>query len=101
MDSAAGELSARLLPLAAGRGYHLLLSELGTVRDGPRHLSDPAVRGLAPRLRRVLDQLLTGKSEKEIAAALELSKHTVHEYIKMLYREIGVNSRAELLARWM
>jgi DNA-binding CsgD family transcriptional regulator len=53
---------------------------------------------LAPRLRQVLASLAAGASEKEIAASLGLSTHTVHDYCKALYRVFKVHSRAELLS---
>jgi DNA-binding CsgD family transcriptional regulator len=53
---------------------------------------------LAPRLRQVLSLLAAGASEKETAAALGLSTHTVHDYAKALYRLFKVHSRAELLS---
>jgi len=57
--------------------------------------------GLPPRVRPVLRQLLSGKSEKEIAAQLRLTQNTVHSYVKIIYRRMNVRSRAELLARWV
>ncbi len=56
---------------------------------------------LAPRQRQTLELLLDGKSEKEIALRLAISRHTVHVYVKLLYKRFGVSSRAELLARWV
>ena len=56
---------------------------------------------LSPRMRQTLERLLAGDSEKEIAARLGLSRHTVHVYVKTLYRRFGVNSRGELLARFV
>jgi DNA-binding NarL/FixJ family response regulator len=47
----------------------------------------------------VLRGLSRGRSEKEVAAALRLSPHTVHDHVKALYRHFGVHSRSELLAR--
>jgi DNA-binding CsgD family transcriptional regulator len=32
---------------------------------------------------------------------LGISRHTVHDYVKSVYRRFGVSSRAELLARWV
>src|SRR5688572_7268620 len=43
-------------------------------------------RGLAPRVRETLECLLAGDSEKQIAARMGLSPHTVHVYVKRLYR---------------
>jgi DNA-binding CsgD family transcriptional regulator len=56
---------------------------------------------LAPRQRQTLELLLEGKSEKEIANQFAISRHTVHVYVKLLYKRFGVSSRAELLARWV
>jgi DNA-binding CsgD family transcriptional regulator len=53
---------------------------------------------LSPRLLQTLDALLKGQPEKQIASDLGISPHTVHDYVKVLYRKYGVNSRAELLA---
>ena len=54
---------------------------------------------LPPRVREVLDCLLEGDSEKQAAARMGLSRETVHQYVKALYRHYHVASRAELLAR--
>ncbi len=53
----------------------------------------------SPRERETLGLLLTGQSEKSIAATLGLSPHTVHDYVKVIFRKLGVASRAELMAR--
>ena len=45
--------------------------------------------------------MLEGLSEKETAARLDLSGHTVHQYVKALYRRYRVRSRSELLALWI
>jgi len=86
-----GILSLRLVRHRDLDGWLLLLRER---RKRPR-------ADLPPRLRRVLDRLLHGESEKEIAARLGLSVHTVHEYTKQLYRRLGVSSRAHLMACWI
>lgn len=54
---------------------------------------------LPPRARQVLALLHSGDSEKMIAVRLGISTHTVHDYVKLLYRHFGVHSRAELLAK--
>lgn len=43
--------------------------------------------------------LLRGLSEKEAAAAMNISVHTLHGYVKALYRKLDVASRSELLTR--
>jgi DNA-binding CsgD family transcriptional regulator len=56
---------------------------------------------LSPRERQTLELLLRGNAEKEIAGRLAISRHTVHVYVKSLYKRYGVCSRGELLARWV
>ena len=48
-----------------------------------------------------MQHLLEGDGEKQVAAKLNLSRHTVHEYVKMLYHQLGVSSRSELLSQWV
>ena len=59
------------------------------------------VAGLSPRHVETLQRLLEGDSEKQIAGRLKLSPHTVHVYVKALYRHFDVSSRGELLARFV
>lgn len=56
---------------------------------------------LSPRHRQTLQRLLAGDSEKQIAVRFGVSPHTVHVYVKALYRRFDVSSRGELLARFI
>ena len=56
---------------------------------------------MSRRLWQTLDHLLDGCSEKEVALSLEISCHTVHSYVKRLYSLFGVETRAELMARFV
>ncbi len=56
---------------------------------------------LSPAERRVLDSLLLGLSEKEVATRLDISPNTVHCHVGKIYKAVGVCSRAELLARFV
>lgn len=51
--------------------------------------------------RRVMAELLTSRSEADIARKLGLSPTTVHTYIRKIYRRLGVGSRAALTALWL
>src|SRR5438046_315197 len=62
---------------------------------------DERAKELSPRLRETLECLLCGSSEKAIAKQLTLSPHTVHGYVKLIYRHFKVKSRAQLLAQWV
>jgi FixJ family two-component response regulator len=56
------------------------------------------ILNLSPRQRQVLSFLLAGDSLKEVAQKLELSAHTVGDYVKQIYKHFAVSSRAELAA---
>ena len=60
-----------------------------------------AQSSLSPGQRRLVQELLTGKTEKEIAATLGQSAATTHQYVKAILRHFGVNSRASLMALWL
>jgi DNA-binding CsgD family transcriptional regulator len=81
------------------RLLRLLHVELGRFwrRDVLERTRD-AHRTLAPRMKQTLALLVDGKSEKEIAFAVGISPHTVHNYVKALHQRFGVSSRGELLA---
>jgi DNA-binding NarL/FixJ family response regulator len=68
---------------------------------GGRSLAMLDQLGLSARMRQTLEGLLAGEAEKQIAYRLRLSRHTVHVYVKGLYRHFGVSSRGELLARFV
>jgi DNA-binding NarL/FixJ family response regulator len=55
--------------------------------------ADPA-QMLTPRQRDVLDLLVQGKSNKEIALALNLSQGTIKIHLAAIFRHFGVTSRA-------
>ena len=59
------------------------------------------VERLSRRMEQTLRSLLGGDSEKQVAAKLGLSQHTVHVYVKQLYKKYAVSTRAELLAKWV
>jgi DNA-binding CsgD family transcriptional regulator len=56
---------------------------------------------LIPVERQILQGLLTGLAEKEIAAAQGQSYHTTHEYVGSIFRKFGVNNRSALMAMWL
>lgn len=52
---------------------------------------------ISPAERRVLEQLLSGASNRGIAAALVLSPRTVESHVSSLLAKTGCRSRMELL----
>jgi DNA-binding CsgD family transcriptional regulator len=79
------------------RIFHVELARLWR-RDVLRRAKEPN-SDLPPRLSQTLEELLNGSSEKQIANKLELSRHTIHNYVKALHQRFGVSSRGELLAK--
>lgn len=56
-------------------------------------------RGLTPKERAVINQVLEGQATKQIARRLRMSPHTVNDHFKSIYRKLGVSAREELIAR--
>jgi hypothetical protein len=79
------------------RLFHVELGRLWK-DDALKRAADPTAE-LPPRLVQTLDGVLRGDSEKQIAFALGLSQHTVHNYIRALHTRFEVSSRAELIAK--
>lgn len=96
-----GAREKRLASLVVRAAAPFVLSELfdGDEKPGashPRRLLQN--RNLSERQTDVLQLLLRGQSEKEVARSLGVSTHTVHTHVKKLYSEFNVSSRGELLA---
>lgn len=68
--------------------------------DGPPR-DDADDVSLTQRELDVLNRLLSGDGEKQIAVRLDLSKHTVHDYVKAIYKKHKVASRGELLSLYV
>ncbi len=54
---------------------------------------------LSPQERRILDMVIHGRGNKEIAAALGVSEGTVKTHLRQLYRKLQVHSRAAAAAK--
>ena len=70
-------------------------------RVSPKKTPPSIVSRLSPRMRDTLEHLLSGDSEKDVAARLKLSPHTVHIHVKNLYKRLRVSSRGELMAKFL
>ncbi len=55
------------------------------------------VARLTPRERQVMELLVTGKTSKEIAAAMNVSVRTVEGHRRMVFSKMGVSSAAHLV----
>jgi DNA-binding CsgD family transcriptional regulator len=72
-------------------------AELGAAPDLTRLASREAptaeTHGLTPRQLEVLRLVAAGRSNREIAAALVISEHTVARHVQNIFAELGVSSR--------
>lgn len=99
LDGAAGDPAEKKRRLLAD-----LVRMLGERIHGqpPRlTLLEAELNRLPPRLQQTMQSLLNGDSEKQAAAKMGVSQHTVHVYVKTLYRRYKVSSRGELLSKWV
>ena len=67
-----------------------------TVFQPQAHDASPA---LTAREQEVLDLMARGSTNREIAEALHLSPHTIHEHTSSLYRKLGARNRADAVQR--
>lgn len=74
-----------------------LLADRALMAIGPR--TTTAGRWLTVREQLVLEQLILGKTVRNIAEDLDRSPHTVHDHVKSLHRKLAASSRGELIAR--
>jgi DNA-binding CsgD family transcriptional regulator len=84
-------------------GVHCIFEQLeGAFDDDSTHSGatgpNAAVSELSIAEKRVFDLLICGFAEKAIACELSLSRHTVHNHVKRIYRIFGVHTRSELLS---
>ncbi len=85
-DSSAATVTAAVRAVGAGKLVF------------PRSPRESAA-ALTARERQVLSLMAAGSTNREIAAQLHLSPHTVKEHTSALYRKLGVRNRAEAVRR--
>lgn len=78
------------------------MAQIAPLVGGPlARFGEPSPAALPARTRAVLRCLLEGDTDKQVAARLGMTRHTVNQHAKAVFRHFGVTSRAELLARWV
>jgi DNA-binding NarL/FixJ family response regulator len=98
LDAGADELSAALHALAEGLlvGSPAMFGRLIERHPVPASgQSEAVIDPLTGREREVLQLAAEGLANKQIAAALEISEHTVKFHLSSLYAKLGVTNRTE------
>jgi DNA-binding CsgD family transcriptional regulator/GAF domain-containing protein len=72
-----------------------LVTVLELDREPARRAAGPLLH-LTPREREVAALVVDGLADREIAERLHLSRHTVSQYVKRIYRKLGADSRVVL-----
>jgi DNA-binding CsgD family transcriptional regulator len=78
---------------------------MGAVRDAER-LAEPSQpieksSNLTARQAQIAELVARGEINREIAARLHISEHTVEHHLTCIFARIGVKSRAGLIAKWV
>lgn len=95
-DSVAGDLVAAVRAVAGGEGYLSPAISNAVLDDYRKHVTNP-IDLLSSREREVLQMLAEGKTNKEIAATLNLSVYTVDAHRGRIMEKLNVHSINELV----
>lgn len=90
--TSSGRVMLSALRLVMEGGVYLPQAIL-SIAAGPTQSADIPVGTLTPRQRDVMALLSEGKSNKEIARALDLAEGTVKLHVTAILRALGVNNR--------
>jgi len=97
-DASPEQIEAGLRALSVGLSVSLR-EAAGRRFEASPELDERAL--LTPRELEVLSAVSNGLTNKEIARALDISRHTVKFHLESLMRKLGVSSRAEAVSKSM
>ena len=95
-DSGAADLVSAVRAVASGEGYLSPAVSNAVLDDYRRHVTNP-IDLLTSREREVLQMLAEGKTNKEIAAVLNLSVYTVDAHRGRIMEKLNLHSINELV----
>jgi two-component system, NarL family, response regulator NreC len=95
-ESGAGDLVTAIRAVAAGEGYISPAVSDAVLDDYRRHVTNP-IDLLSSREREVLQMLAEGKTNKEIAAVLNLSVYTVDAHRGRIMDKLNLHSINDLV----
>ncbi len=91
-----GRLRIEAAPLGADGSVAVVLAPV-------RPLETPALPtcwNLTRQEQQVVEQVMRGLSNRQIAGTLVVSEHTVESHLKHVYEKLNIHSRSQLLARY-
>lgn len=104
-DITMDELVCAIRTVASGHGYldpRVSQQALHWFRASSRStMTTGGITGLTPRERLVLPLLVEGKTNKEIAAQLQVSDKTVKNYLASIFEKLQVKRRTEAVTWFM
>ncbi len=74
------------------------LDELRVAGAKPRRKRVTGIDALTPSERRVAEMAMTGQSNRDIAQALFVTRHTVEAHLTNVFRKLNISGRADLKA---
>lgn len=95
LKGATREELTRAVRIAAAGGSLLQPALVARLMDQAKEPAQPAGEALTDREREVLELLVLGLRNKEIAARLAITERTVKFHVAELFQKLGVSSRAE------
>lgn len=104
--SAIGVMVERGAPMPGDREraiLHLVMNQIDWLHRADTNVpaNSTDLLELSAREREVLFLLMGGDSRKQIAGKLGISPNTVADYLKSIYKTFNVNSRGELLSKFI
>lgn len=94
-------LSAEFCLAPGGWLYRIEAVDAGTRLDAPRPVFEQLCADLSPRELDIIDMILRGHSTDSIAANLHLTRGTVKNYRRRLYRKLDISSERELFLAYI
>ena len=91
-------LNRHLVLLLKSHAYLVAYDTMGETQQRAILCQTAALDPLTVREEEVLKEILTGKSNREIAATLCITENTVKTHARNIYSKYDVHSRAELIS---
>jgi two-component system response regulator NreC len=95
-DAADGDLLVAVRAVSRGEGYLSPAVSEAVLSDYRRHVTDP-IDLLSSREREVLQMIAEGKTNKEIAAALNLSVYTVEAHRGRIMEKLNLHNTSDMV----